>query len=235
MLSDALRFIRTNFQICIIGLIISISTTVAVAHLKGIVTALINLCSYFFLLNFLISSCEMIKKQDRARSIKETFFRFDRETRDAIIKVFILALLLGCVVFIVTAPVTFISMTPFEAEVKTFMSQNSAISTLLTDLSFVISACYSVFFTISIASTIYFRADAFESIKNGFKTTVKLKVLLLITLLVSAIGFVQFSEEYQQIIYYFEKGIDTILNAVISFVSFFYFKGLEQVSSDKAA
>jgi hypothetical protein len=198
MFSDALRFSKANFQTCFIGLVISILTTIALTHFTGIVTAFINLSSYFLLLNFLVSSCEIIKNENKTISTKETYFRFDSENKDAIIKVLILALLLGGVVFIATAPINYLLMTPFEAEIKAFMSENRVISIILTDLYFVISAFYSVFFTISIAATIYYRKDAIESIKNGFRTTIRLKVLLFIALIVSAIGFIPFPEILQK-------------------------------------
>jgi energy-converting hydrogenase Eha subunit F len=46
---------------------------------------------------------------------------------------------------------------------------------------------------------------------------------------VSAISFISFPEESHSIIYFFEKGIDTVFAATIYFVAFYYFKELEQV------
>ena len=79
-----------------------------------------------------------------------------------------------------------------------------------------------MFFLSSVANVVYFKGDTMESLKGGFKTTFKLKTLLLFVILISpAIVFFPFGDESGMMMTYTEESIVIFLIVLIVLNAFY--------------
>jgi hypothetical protein len=228
MLSKSIRFFGSNASISIIYLIISILAIVVSNNLEGFPSFIVLLLYALLALNFFITGNEIIKEENNDKSMKASFLRFDK---DIIMKIFILVVFLSAILLIFKGPMILIAMTPLNEKITALISESKFLSIAFAVIVVLSAGFYKMFFLTSVANVIYFKGDTMESLKGGFKTTFKLKTLLLLVILIgAATAFIPFGDESRKAIAYFEESIDIILKPLIFLMAFYYFNELEKKS-----
>jgi hypothetical protein len=226
MFSKSIRFLKSNIQISIIYLIIVVLANVVSINLEGAISFIIMLCAALLALNFFITVSELIEDESSIKSIKGTFLRFDK---DIVIKIVILIVFLSVIFLIFKGPMIFITMTPLKDKFATILKENQVLFISLGVVTILFTSFYKMLFLASIANIIYFKGDTIESLKGGFKTTFKLKTLLLLFILISASdAFISFAKENQMIIAYCVLAINILLTLFLFLMAFYYFREIEE-------
>jgi hypothetical protein len=225
MFSKSLGFVRSNVHLCIMYVAISIVMLVISNNIKGALLFIFLVCYALLSLNFFITGSELIKEKSITKSSKETFLRFDK---DIIVKLVILMVFLYAIILIFRGPMIFITMTPLKDKITAILSVNYTLSMALRIIIVLFSSFYKMFFLALVANVIYFKGDTIKTLINGFKTTFKLKTLLLFVILIGAAGtFIPATNESRMVIAYCEKVIDIFIRLFIFLMAFYYYKGLE--------
>jgi hypothetical protein len=229
MFSGTIQFLRSNMNLVIAYLLISISALALSKYLVALLALILMLGVAFLGLNFFITASELIRDGSAGKSIKSTFLRFDKN----IVKKILLLLLFFIAIYIIFHILMVIySMTPLKIKFAPVLAEHTFIPAVWGLMGIALTVFFKMVLLTSAATIIYFRNGIIDSIKSGFKTIFRLRSLLLIILLMFVLdALVPRLIESRAVIVYSKKISYFLITPFIFLMSFYYYKGLEGNSS----